>query len=46
MKRYLLLGLALMLVFSLTACSSGTSESISELTQTPPSVSEKPMETT
>lgn len=46
MKRYLLLGLALMLVFSLTACSSGSSELISELTQTPPSVSEKTMETT
>lgn len=46
MKRYLLLGLTLMLVFSLTACGSGQSEPTSELTQIPPSVSETPMETT
>ena len=46
MKRYISLCLALMLAFSLVACGSGQSEPTSEPTQTPPSVSEEPMETT
>lgn len=46
MKRYLSIGLALILVFLLAAYSSGQSEPTLESRQNQPSVSEAPMETT